>query len=132
MPDVTAGIERDALCTVIVKWNNVRKENTNDDINERIYISATEVDSKYRMNNQIFCFINENTLVKIHYQNDKWNIKLVNLPKLNGILRKINNKQTKKQNKTNQKQKQTTSYSVICRCLPPDRTWHKVKSPKAN
>ena len=20
----------------------------------------------------------------------------------------------------------------ICRCLPPDTTWHKVKSPKAN
>ena len=21
---------------------------------------------------------------------------------------------------------------VICRCLQPDRTWHKVKSPKAD
>ena len=20
----------------------------------------------------------------------------------------------------------------ICRCLPPDKTWHKVKSPKAD
>ena len=24
------------------------------------------------------------------------------------------------------------SVSFICRCLPPDTTWHKVKSPKAN
>ena len=27
---------------------------------------------------------------------------------------------------------QGASTASICRCLPPDTTWHKVKSPKAN